>query len=269
MSTSAEPGSIDQSDERGIRWEKELEEEAKEDVMNAVFSRYEGTHKDHSCVGVGSSEDGRYLVKEKDRNYATEQTEFDSLRIWNNVLESYDEGCGTGIRSPTPYCHTEKEGVVMELIDGDDWAPMDYVHSDGQGPQIIDGRDEAKRVSKRVGALAKIMENEGLHHGDIAERHLLINKHNQELGVIDVEGISRAETEQEVQEEVRQLRETLDHVKRAKAYDNDEVDAWFEEGYNSVSDEPQSNFLDSYGFGGFEEGYDFEKLRNSIGVVFD
>lgn len=269
MSTSSDPKKIDQNDERGIRWSEDITQEHIQGVLKAEFSEYEGTHKDHSCEGVGSDENGDYLLKDKERNFATEQTEFDSLTMWNEILEFYDKEYDTGISSPTPYCHTEKEGVVMEIINGQDWEPLDYVRSNDHGNDIINNKDEARNVANKVGSLAKIMENEGLIHGDIAKRHLLINKKNQDLGVIDVEGISRADNNHEVAKEVYQLRETLDHLSSMKGYGESEVSDWFQEGYDTIPEDANSGVLDSYGFDGFEESYDFEKLGNSIETVFN
>lgn len=262
-------GRLYPDDERAIRWSEEVGSEERKDVLAAQFSDYQSAHNDHSCDGIESDASGRYLLKSKERNFATEQTEFDSLKFWNEITTEYNDTLEVGIHSPTPYCHTEREGVIMELINGGDWAPIDYVHSSGQGENIIEEEAEAKAFSKRVGQLAKIMKNEGLHHGDIAERHLLINRNNYELGVIDVEGISRAENEKQIEDEIDQLRGTLDHLGKMKNYKESQVDEWFEEGYNSIPEKKFSGALDRHGFDGFDEDYDFEKLGDSIETVFN
>lgn len=251
-------------DDRDINWSRELEEEKKTLVQKAEFSPYESVHHDHSCESIESDDDRALIKKEKNRNYSTEQLEFTALELWNEVLSEYNEQMDVGIYSPTPYCHSHDGGLVMELINGENWAPFDQVTTPGQ-EQLIEGYEQVRDVARRLGQLSRIMEVEGLHHGDIHLRHVLVNRNTQEIGMIDLEGMYRAQDMSETSAEVRDLeRRPLDRLQKVKKYEDSKIKDWYHEGRESIPDTPLSGVLH---YRGFQDDLP-EEIGHSIESVF-
>jgi len=225
-------------DGEDIRWNPHICESTKEELAETELEEV----PDYLINSNHSSEtlrwDGeKFFGKEKDRKPSNTIQELTRTGEFDHKLSLYNEHHDTGVHAPTPYCaimYSEENQIdnelIMEFMGGDDWMSFPKAFSQGEIVQ----EEEVQSVCQGIGEFAKILQNEKLGHGDIAWRHLYVNPDNYDIAVIDIEGGTTQARPSMMDEETREIQEILDQIPRPQY--EDQINGWFEQGYNSVPD---------------------------------